>query len=216
MTTPRDWALLVLLKAPRAGLVKTRLAADLGPDGPERAAAIYRRLVETTVAEARRLADVGAHVVLCVDPPDALPEVAAWLGDDSVLAAQAPGDLGARMAGAMRDAFAAGASRVVLVGTDCPGFRATHAALAFRALDEVDLVIGPARDGGYWLIGARDGVPPVFSGVPWSTSAVFAATRALASEAGLTVELLETLADVDGVEDLALLQGDPRFEGLPR
>ena len=211
MTSPRDWALLVFLKAPRPGRVKTRLAAGLGPDGPARAAAIYRRLVELTVAETHVLARTGVRVVLCVEPRDALGEVETWLGDDPILAAQAPGDLGARMATAMRDAFAAGAARVVIIGTDCPGFRATHAALAFRALDEVDLVIGPARDGGYWLIGARDGVPPVFEGVPWSTPEVFAATRALASEAGLTVERLETLGDVDTVEDLALLQGDPRF-----
>ncbi len=216
MTSPRDWALLVFLKAPRAGQVKTRLAAGLGTDGPERATAIYRRLVEATVAETRRMADVGTHVILCVEPRDALSEVAVWLGDDPIVAAQAPGDLGARMATAMRDAFAAGASRVVVVGSDCPGFRAHHAALAFRALDDHDLVIGPARDGGYWLIGARDGVPPVFSDVPWSTPEVFAVTRAHASEAGLTVDLLETLADVDTVEDLALLQGDPRFADLPR
>ncbi len=216
MTTPQDWALLVFLKAPRPGRVKTRLAAGLHPDGPARAAAIYRRLAETTVAETRVLARAGVRVVLQVEPGDALAEVGAWLGDDPILAAQAPGDLGSRMATAMGDAFAAGAARVVIIGTDCPGLRATHAALAFRALDEADLVIGPARDGGYWLVGARDGVPPLFTGVPWSTPEVFAATRALASEAGLTVALLETLGDVDTVDDLALLQGDPRFSDVLR
>lgn len=207
MTAPpaRDGdAVIVFVKAPRPGTVKTRLAAGLGPDGEQRAADLYRGLAESAVATARALAREGAAVTVHFAPGDAAGEVAAWLGPDIPLVPQAAGDLGARMASSFSAVFAAGASRAVLVGSDCPGLDPRRLREALAALRSSDLVLGPAADGGYWLIGARGGVPPVLDGIPWSTVDVLRRTLDLATaRARLRVVLLDTLHDVDTASDVS-------------
>ncbi len=195
-------AVIVFVKAPRPGTVKTRLAAGLGPGGEQRAADLYRGLAEAAFAAARALAREGAAVTVHFAPGDAAGEVAAWLGPDVALVPQAPGDLGARMACALSAAFAAGAARAVLVGSDCPRLEPRHLREALAALGSSDLVLGPAADGGYWLVGARGGVPPGFEGVPWSTADVLSRTLDLATLARLRVALLDTLHDVDTAADV--------------
>lgn len=186
----------MFVRAPEAGRVKTRLAATLGADGALR---VYRRLAEHTVREARA---VDAELRVHFTPADRESEVRAWLGDGPRYLAQAEGDLGTRMEAAFRSAFADGAERVVIVGSDLPDLTAALLRRAFGALDEHPAVLGPALDGGYYLLGMRAMIPGVFDGVPWSTDAVLARTLQRMRAAGIEPALLPALADVDEADDL--------------
>jgi uncharacterized protein len=190
-------ALLVFVRAPRLGEVKTRLARDLGE---ARALAIYRRLAEHTLAEAAAVRGVELRVHHA--PADAGDEVRSWLGEGPVYLPQAEGDLGARMHAAFAAAFASGARRVVIVGSDLPALSAGLLRRAFAALEASRAVIGPARDGGYYLLGLAEPVPELFDGVAWSTPQVFAATLERLRSAGIEPVRLEVLADVDRAADL--------------
>ena len=188
--------IVVLAKAPIRGLVKTRLAASIGDDEALRLHSLLAARTFATVLEAGCAAEVR------ITPDDAIASLGTWVPASLRVRPQGGGDLGDRMHRALCDAFAEGSVRVVVVGSDCPGMNVAHLAAAFAALSADDLVLGPATDGGYWLIGARAATPDVFRGVPWSTSEVRAATRRRAAAAGLRVADLERLPDVDTVEDL--------------
>jgi rSAM/selenodomain-associated transferase 1 len=188
--------LIVFLKAPRPGIVKTRLAAQLDA---EAATAIHEVLVTRTLAAVRR-ARLGA-IEIRLTPDDATNEIARWMQPEWQIRPQGDGDLGARMTRALRDAFNEGRSPVVVIGTDCPALEPSDIRSALDALAQHDLVLGPATDGGYWLIGMRVWVPQVFERIPWSTPAVLATTRSRAETAGLRTVLLRQLADVDTLED---------------
>lgn len=193
----------VLTRAPAAG-GKSRLFAELGlaPD-----AALLEALLLDTIDGA---AGGGARLVVAVTPPDAVPGVRRLVRADVV--AQPAGDLGERMRGTMAALFAAGAARVALIGSDLPGMTPSRIAGAFAALDRDPggLVLGPALDGGYYLIAAGR-VPPVFTAIRWGGPTVLEETRAAAARAGLRVHEVEALADVDTVADLRqLTSGAPR------
>jgi uncharacterized protein len=199
--------LLVFVKAPRPGAVKTRLAASLGT---ERAAALYRAMAKE---EIRRTAPRGDYArVLCFDPPDARDEIAAWLPGE-VLEPQHGADLGARMAHAIQSAFDAGARRVAVIGTDVPACGHEHVAAALRALDDHDVAIGPTHDGGYYLIALDRPRPALFQSIPWSTPSVLPATAERAGVLGLTVLMLDPLRDVDTLDDVRALR--PSLEVIP-
>jgi uncharacterized protein len=184
--------LVVFAKAPRLGRVKTRLAAGIGE---EAALGFYRR---TLAAVLGRLDGGGPWTTrLAVTPDGDAGEDALW-PTATPRVPQGPGDLGERMG-----RFLAGATReapVAIVGTDIPELGAGHVAGAFAALAAGhDLVLGPATDGGYWLIGAGAPFPPArLASVRWSTEHTRADT--LRGAAGMRVALLEELEDVDDVE----------------
>lgn len=186
--------LVVFLKAPRAGSVKTRLAEALGPEG---ACAAYRRLVETLLENLAPLASVE----LCFSPSDAGTEVKPWLRTGWSMIPQTSGDLGERIHSAFATHFLTDAQRVVLIGSDCPELTVRDIEAAWLALEEHDVVLGPARDGGYWLIGLRSPQPMLFTGMPWSTDRVFAETKRRAHEHDLRVAVLRELSDVDMITD---------------
>jgi rSAM/selenodomain-associated transferase 1 len=190
-------AILVFVRAPEAGRVKTRLAASIGADAALR---VYRRLAEHTVGQA--LAVAGAEVRVHFTPADAEAVVGAWLGAGPALLPQADGDLGERMREAFARAFADGHRRVVIIGSDLPEMRADLLCRAIAVLDEHQAVIGPARDGGYYLLGLTALVEGIFEGIAWSTPAVLAATLERLATAGINPALLEPLTDVDEVADL--------------
>jgi len=202
VNAPDDARLVVFLRAPRAGAVKTRLAAALGEAA---ALAAYRTLAEATL---RALAGVPGGE-LRFTPDDAAAEVAPWRPAGWALAPQGGGDLGARMARAVEAHRADGAGRVVMLGTDCPDVTPADVAAAWAALTACDVVLGPALDGGYWLIGlraaarARPGWRTLFDAMPWGTPAVAEETRHRAAAAGLTLAELRPLADVDEPADWA-------------
>ena len=186
--------LVIMLKAPRVGAVKTRLARTLGA-GP--ACAAYRVLVE------RLLANLAA--IPCAElryaPDDAAAEIAPWLAPGWTCAPQGPGELGQRLRCAVQQAFANGPARLVLVGSDCPWIIDRDIHDAWRALRNHDLVLGPARDGGYWLIGLSRPEPALFADIAWSSSAVFQQTLERARRLDLKVHTLRTLSDVDEESD---------------
>jgi rSAM/selenodomain-associated transferase 1 len=189
--------LVVFVRHPRPGAVKTRLAAGLGPDV---AAALYRVLVEG-VLEATAPRAREYERLLFYDPPDAGEAVRAWLPAGR-LRRQAAGDLGVRMADAFVRAFARGARRVAIVGSDVSGLVRGDVEAAFAALDEADLVLGPAYDGGYYLIALSQARPELFRDLQWSTSSVRQRTLERAAASGLRVAQLRPLRDVDTLDDL--------------
>lgn len=198
-TPSRPAALLVFAKAPRPGAVKTRLADAVGPEG---AAEAYRRMGRMI---ATRLADAPAEMTVCFDPPDAEPEVRRWLDPlPHRYLSQGDGDLGERMARMVRRALTGPghAGRAVVVGTDAPAVDAHTVARALKALDSADVVLGPSKDGGYYLVGLKAPCPQLFRSIPWSTCAVLDATAARAQDLGLEVTYLEMQTDVDTAADL--------------
>lgn len=195
----RDGRLIVFARYPRPGKAKTRLIPALGPVG---AARLSRRLTIETIARARAFAAGDAVLVEVHYRGGNRRLMSAWLGSDLVYRRQAGGDLGARMDRAFAGAFGAGAAAVMIIGTDCPGLTAVVLRRAWNALAGKDLVLGPARDGGYYLIGLHRPVPELFAEMPWSTGQLLARTLATAEDLGLRVAQLETLADVDRPEDL--------------
>jgi rSAM/selenodomain-associated transferase 1 len=202
-------SLLVFARAPHLGAVKTRLARDLGD---ERALAVYRVLAQHTVAVARAS---GLRVHVAFTPADAGDEMRRWLGGDLAYEPQADGDLGTRMAAGLASRFSAGARRVVIVGTDCPGITPVTIREALEALDGSDVVFGPAADGGYYLMAvhARHGAvhSRILHDVPWSSDRTLRVSLERARDAGLATALLGELRDVDTADDWrALQEGEPR------
>jgi rSAM/selenodomain-associated transferase 1 len=186
--------IIVFLKAPRPGAVKTRLAEAIGATA---AAEAYRILLRQVLDQ---LAGID-HVELRYAPDDARAEIALWARPPWTGRAQGEGDLGARLARAFADSFASGNERVLIIGTDCPYLRPSDLEAAWRELAEADVVLGPALDGGYWLIGLRAPCAALFEDISWSTSSVLAETLRRCQKHGLKVHLLRKLADVDTVAD---------------
>jgi rSAM/selenodomain-associated transferase 1 len=201
--------LIVFLKAPRPGLVKTRLVGALGPDG---ACAAYVSLVETLLHRLRNRTDLELRFT----PDDAAGEVRPWVRPGWVLEPQGRGDLGARLARATEAAFSGGCGPVVIIGADCPEVSSRDVEKAVELLTEgkADVVLGPARDGGYWLIAMRKPWTALFSGIPWSTDRVLIETTARAQSLHLAVKELRTLTDVDEPEDWETIR--PRLGDLWR
>ena len=200
--------LIVMAKAPRAGEVKTRLAGALGPEG---ARALYECLLRDTFALAGELRTrrPGVRVALCYAPEGAAPEFDRLALDHDVAIAQRGGDLGERIANGFADTFARGARSVVIVGADSPTLPVERLAAAFDGLARgIDVALGPTKDGGYYLVGARRLHEASLRSVPWSTDGVLRATVDRAAEAGLTVATLEPWYDVDERADLARLRRD--------
>ena len=202
--------LLLFVRAPQLGLVKTRLAADLGPDA---ALQVHREL---GAAAARAARGAACRVRVAYTPDDGESLVRAWLGDGAEMVAQGRGDLGARLDAATRDAFAAGAARVVVVGGDCPALTSAVVDEAFDRLAHADVVVGPASDGGYYLIGMIRPSPELFAGIPWSSTETCRATLAAAAGAGRRVALLAEHFDVDTAADWRRWREQASHDQAPR
>lgn len=187
--------LLLFVRHPELGKVKTRLAATLGD---EEALRIYRFLLENT-----RTATRAVPAERWVFYADEIPGNDAWETPDFRRFGQQGADLGARMRHAFEQAFAAGAERVVIIGSDCPELTGELLQQAFEALQAHDAVLGPATDGGYYLLGLRRPAPGLFENIAWSTDAVLAQTLDAARDLGLSVFLLPELTDIDREEDWA-------------
>jgi rSAM/selenodomain-associated transferase 1 len=192
---------VVFGREPVPGRVKSRLAVGIGA---EPAANVYSAILEHTLDAAKTS---GARVVL------SLAEVPSGLWARSlgvVVEIQRGDDLGHRMDDAFARRFAEGEGRVVLVGSDCPWFSATHAAKASAKLGGADAVLGPSSDGGYWLVAQRPPGLALFAGIPWSGPETLARTRQRVAALGGTCSELEELVDIDTVDDLELVLDHPR------
>lgn len=196
MTRRGERTLIVFAKVPRPGRVKTRLAAAIGDTA---AASLYRTLGRRVLDGVRG----GPYrVVAYIDPANELAGARDWLGGAGVdFRPQEGDDLGERLARAFRRELER-ARHVCAIGTDAPAVDRSVAERAFAELATSDLVLGPALDGGYYLIGARGHWPELFRGVPWSTEEVLTATLARANALRLRTATLDPLPDIDTVEDL--------------
>ena len=194
MTATRDHV-VVFVRAPLLGQVKTRLASDVGP---ARALEIYRALTEHVL---RVMRSTGARVLVAHAPADAGPLMRAWLGDDLEYEPQADGDLGARMSAVFASHVADGADRVVIIGSDCPTITAETITAALDSLDGADVVFGPAFDGGYYLVAARALHAELFHDVPGSSHHTLDVSLTRARDAGLRVALLTAMRDIDTIDD---------------
>jgi rSAM/selenodomain-associated transferase 1 len=182
---------LVFQKNEVLGKVKTRLAASVGE---KQALEIYLQLLDKTYLALR---DISISITTYF--AEFIPDKPIYSAEYKLV--QVGQDLGERMKNAFAENFESGMEKVVLIGTDCPSLEGTHLAQAFEALDQSDLVLGPARDGGYYLIGMNRRSDFLFEGIPWSTELVLSQTLALAAAQGLQTSLLPVLEDIDTLED---------------
>lgn len=215
---------VVFVKWPEPGRVKTRLIPRLGAVG---AAECYRAMAERVVRQIAPLADhskppasaTPTQIVGFFDPSTHGAEFAAWLGPiarahgaEMAWWPQPTGTLTPRLIHAFDRAFAANARRVIAIGTDCVGVDAALLGEAFGRLESADAAIGPALDGGYYLIGLSRPLPTIFENIPWSAPATLAATRqALAACGAVVAPDLPVLQDIDEPADL-LAQWPERLE----
>jgi rSAM/selenodomain-associated transferase 1 len=206
-------ALIVFARAPVAGHTKTRLIPALGP---ARAAQLYRCFVLDTLEAARRApADV---TVAAADPQhlDCLRALAEEACPEAAVIGQRGGDLGERIANAVREALGLGHPRAVVIGSDSPDLPPDRFREALDLAAERDLVLGPCSDGGYYLIGMHAAMPEVFGGIEWSSETVLADTIRRAQEIGASIALLEPWQDVDTPEDLRALRARLAAQSLAR
>lgn len=182
--------LVLFARYPEPGSAKTRLIPAIGPAG---AAAVHRRLTERTLA---LLSASAAPVELHYTGATAV-RFREWLGTRVMLAPQVAGGLGERLMAAIDPA------PVIFFGADTPDLAPEHIAAAIAALEDHEVVIGPADDGGYFLIGMRTPRPALFADMAWSTAAVFPETLARLDAIGIAPVILPGLGDCDRPEDLA-------------
>jgi len=191
----------IFAKQPLAGRVKTRLAAD---SSPEWACRVCEAFLLDTLDRVRSLA---VRRVLVFDPAEAQAFFRGLVGDHFELEAQAVGDLGVRLAAFFQGQFRGGARSVVSIGADSPSLPPEIIAQAFAELARADVVLGPAMDGGYYLLGCRRFVAELFQDIPWSLPEVFEATCRRIHAAQLRLALLPPWYDVDTLADWQMLRG---------
>ncbi len=191
--------LLVFLRYPEPGKVKTRLIPALGEVG---AAETYRRLTERVVRTVVAVDRPGLLPIAYVEPLERVGDVRSWLGEELDTLGQPTGDLGERLSYGFSWAFDRGADRVAAIGTDCIELTSEGIEEAFERLRHSDGVVGPACDGGYYLIGLSRPLPEVFHDIPWSSDRTASVTLERFEKAGASVDRLEPLRDIDTWEDL--------------
>jgi uncharacterized protein len=191
--------LILFAKAPHPGQVKTRLVPPLTF---KEAAELYTTWACQTYVTAQKLRpEVQLSIAYQAHPSFPTP---SWIDSAAPYFFQSPGGLGERLVQAFSLAFQRGSQAVVVIGTDSPGLPVNFLKQAFMALEEHDLTLGPADDGGYYLIGLRSGIcPELFDNINWSTPSVLSETLAKAKVLGLSFKLLPPYFDIDNGEDLA-------------
>ena len=204
--------LVVFARAPYLGRVKTRLTPPLTQ---QQALDLHRALVEDTLERIARFRRPGLeHWLYLSEPssPEQLDVAPAWSS-----AIQAGDDLGARMEGAFRQAYEDGRDRIVIVGSDSPTLPLDYLEQAYEALATQDVVLGPAEDGGYYLVGSSRFIPELLRGITWGSSRVLEQSTAALSRAGRSFHLLPSWYDVDTAEDLSRLQKElVQLQAVPR
>ncbi len=191
---------ILFLKFPEPGRVKTRLAVSIGA---EPAAQAYREMVAHVCRQLEPLPDLD--IAVFYDPPEDRSRVLAWLRPllprRFRLIPQAAGNLGDRLAAAFGLVFDQGSSRAIVIGTDCVEIRPETLGEALSRLDRAHCVIGPTADGGYYLLGLRRPAPALFENIAWSTEETLPQTLRAAETGGLSVQQLSVRHDVDTAAD---------------
>lgn len=202
--------LAIFTRFPVPGACKTRMIPALGPEG---AAALQHAMTEhafNTARETRNRIDTQLEVRFT---GGTVAQFRQWLGAEATYTLQEEGDLGERMVATVSRAYAEGCESTVIIGSDCPGITVDIIEQAFEALTNHDIVLGPATDGGYYLVGLRRPVRAVFKGIQWGADSVFRQTLACTVREKLNLALLPPLDDVDRPEDLPCWQQTPSARG---
>jgi rSAM/selenodomain-associated transferase 1 len=188
-------ALIVFQKNVIPGKVKTRIAKDLGN---EKAIEIYRFLIESTYKVLSELEEVDVFLYF-----SDYPETPLWKPKKgSLMSCLQHGDeLGEKMQSAFEETFGKGYKQVVIIGTDCPEITKDIINMAFKKLNDFDVVLGPAKDGGYYLLGLKNIIPDLFKNIPWSTSKVLEITIGQLVQQQFSHMTLDTLSDIDTAQD---------------
>ncbi len=194
-------SLIIFVKNPEKGKVKTRLAKDIGDD---QALHVYHRLLQYTKSISKPL-----NSEKLVYYSDFIDNNDLWDNMTFEKHLQNGADLGERMQNAFAEAFARGQQRVLIIGSDCVELETYMIKEAFAVLENNDVVIGPAKDGGYYLLGMRKFYPTLFENKPWSSEDLLMDTIIDLKKLNAPYYLLKTLSDIDHVEDLALMSKLP-------
>jgi rSAM/selenodomain-associated transferase 1 len=196
--TAQKHRLIVMTRFPETGTVKTRLIETLGEEG---ATDLHRRMAERTVKTARGFSKRSGVGIEISFEGGGVEKMEQWLGR-LPMSRQSSGDIGVRMNSAFVEAREAGSQRIVLIGADCPGISSALLGTAFDSLEKSDLVLGPAKDGGYYLIGLSHPHPELFQNIDWGSETVLEQTLSRARTAGISATQLPMLEDIDRPEDL--------------
>lgn len=205
--------IILFTRYPEPGRCKTRLIPALGAEG---AASLHERMTRHTLSELNRLAATRPHRLEIHHDGGSLALMQSWLGSEQHYIEQTPGTIGDRMKAAIRRG-AKNTQQLLLVGSDCPGISAEILATGLTALTSCDLVLGPAVDGGYYLIGCQSRATAtlcstLFDDIPWGTNTVLSQTLALAEQHGLRCRTLTQLHDIDTPADLHYLDHYPHLQ----
>lgn len=206
--------ILIFTRYPVPGQAKTRLIPALGEKG---AARLHKLMTEKTVKTARQAKAVFSKATITITiccTGSGLKNFRAWLGTDLNYRVQSSGDIGRRMNAGLEQAFDDGAGQALVLGSDLPHLTPNILCRAFKRLKKHDLVIGPADDGGYYLIGMKQPFPGLFRDVEWGTKRVLDRTRQLISDLGLNVAELPYLSDMDRPEDLEKIRQDSSYSDI--
>lgn len=200
--------LIIFTRYPEPGKTKTRLIPALGA---EKAANLHRQLIQNTLNQAQNLTK-NRPVEVEVKYAGGSQELMQKLIPPPInCSPQSQGDLGERMKNALAENFSEQKQRILIIGTDCPGLDKDRLTQAFDQLYHHDLVLGPALDGGYYLIGMQRTIPELFRKIDWGTELVLQQTLAIAQHLNLSYSLLDPLADIDRPEDLTLFNFEAKL-----
>lgn len=194
MTMLSTTALVIFVRNPISGQVKTRLAKDIGD---ERALAIYLQLLQHTLEITR-----GLSFRKFIYYADEVSDYDLWSVPGYTKRKQNGNDLGERMLNSFKELFDQGFTRIIIIGSDCLQLKTENLEEAVALLESNNAVIGPANDGGYYLLGLTKFYPDLFTNKPWSTDKVFAKTIDDFINHGISYALLDELSDIDDVTDL--------------
>jgi len=206
-------SILFFVRYPEKGRVKTRLETHLDQD---KILSLYQCFVEDILATLHRM---EYPVSVCYWPPERVVDLQAWLGSSLAYCPQKGEDIGQRMQNAFTNAFANGVDQAILIGSDFPDLEPVILDQAFDALSQNDVTLGPAVDGGYYLIGfnRHTFLKDIFTGISWGTGQVLGETLKKIKHAGMKVHLLPEWRDIDTFDDLKQFfkgAGHKDLEGL--
>lgn len=196
-----------MIKYPQAGSVKTRLGSQIGM---ENASVLYRRFVRTLLSTCR---STGFDTVISCHPDHPVSDFRNWLGSGFYFMAQDGPDLGHKIRNAFEQGFALGYGQIILIGSDLPHLSAGTILEAAQRTGACDVVIGPALDGGYYLVAMKQDrfFPEIFDDIPWSTPDVLRLTLEKIAAGRRKPFLLKAMRDIDTLEDLNAISAETRL-----
>jgi rSAM/selenodomain-associated transferase 1 len=191
--------LIIFVKNPAPGIAKKRLSQHIGA---ENAARIYKNISEMVIEKTTPQRNDIYEVAIFFTPLEAKQLIKEWLINNTCFYPQQGNDLGERMMNAFKRAFEGDYKKAILIGSDCPDLSRDIILQGFVLLASKDVVLGPACDGGYYLIGMNKLIPELFSDIAWGTATVLQQTKLKTKQADLSLGLLPMLRDIDRVKDL--------------